>query len=102
MKTRAFGNLLVLIGVFLAFLMFSLSEWRGGDQGVIWNIRYAEVTSFGCEGSSYLKNCALTVRLGHGLAFSLFVAMVGLAITREIISHAFLEKNIPFLTSADE
>jgi len=102
MKTRAFGNLLVLFGVFLAFLMFSLSEWHGGDQGIIWNIRYAEIMSFGCEGSTYLKNCALTLRLGHGLAFSLFVVMVGLAIAREIIPNSLLEKYIPFLISNDE
>lgn len=98
MSIKGFGNLLIFIGILFGFILFSMSEWRGGENfGVIWNIRYAKLFSYNCSGVGFSRSCESVMRLGHGLSVPLFIIFVGLAFVREIIPQKLIVKYMPFL-----
>lgn len=97
MTIKSFGALLVGIGIFGVFVLFSFSEWNV-QLDFIENIRYAkliEIAPSSYNGAKFIEADVIT--LGQGLLLPLFVVGAGLVFNRELIEPKLVIKNLPFL-----
>ena len=102
MQANHFGQMLIIIGAFVALVMLFLADWSV-QLGFMQNIRYAEL--YCSERATFGPYCAadaLDVRLGQGLIFPLALMSIGLMIIRKIISERLLSKLLPFIKSSDD
>ena len=96
MSANHFGQTIIIIGVFIAFVMFFLADWLG-NVDFMQNIRYASLI---CTEKSTYSGCAkdaFEIKLGQGLIFPLVLISIGLIISRNIISENVLCKFLPFI-----
>jgi len=99
MQANHFGQMLLIIGAFIALVMLFTADWLG-QAGFMQNIRYAELycserTVIGF--TSYCAKDAVNISLGQGLILPLCLMAVGLMIVRKIISERFLSRMLPFI-----
>lgn len=96
MRASHFGQMFIIIGVFLTFVMLFIADWEA-SVGFMQNIRYAILYR-----SDMYSSDAIIIRLGPGLILPLALMAIGLMITREIISERLLSKIIPFIKCSSD
>ncbi len=97
MSIKNFGQMLIIIGVFLIFVMLFFTDWSS-NLSFMQNIRYSNLIC--TEKYSYdlsCKSAGLVITLGQGLIFPLFLIALGTMVIQGIISKNILRKCIPFL-----
>jgi len=100
MTVKSFGTILIVVGFFIAFSMFTFSKW-GVRLNFIENIRYAKVY----EGERKIVNGewkdAVVITLGQALLFPFFIIGVGVLLNKNIVDSKEVVKLLPFLTPDD-
>lgn len=103
MQSNNFGKLLIIVGMFLAIIMFFTCNWYG-DVGFMENIKFAELI---CSEWTIYRNIpicssdAINIKLGEGLIFPLSLIFIGVIILLNIISFNLLNKIFPFIKNSD-
>ena len=97
MKAEKLGSLLIAISLFLAFTMFTFSNWNS-QLDFIENIRYAVLYEFKkCPPYSYetmYARCEVLfyITLGKGLLLPRLTGLSGVLIRLEVINAEWLER----------